>query len=42
MKKSISVFIILLFLIVANGMSAQVGIGTTNPASALDITSTNN
>lgn len=42
MKKSISILILLLIFIVPNDMRAQVGIGTTNPNSALDITSTNN
>ncbi len=42
MKKSLSVLTILYFLIVTIDVSAQVGIGTTNPTSALDITSTNN
>ncbi|MFN3967905.1 MAG: tail fiber domain-containing protein [Flavobacterium sp.] len=42
MKKSISILIIFFILIVSNDMTAQVGIGTTNPYSALDITSTNN
>lgn len=42
MKKSISILLILFFLIVQNDMKAQVGIGTTNPYGALDITSTDN
>ena len=42
MKKSISIFITFLFLIIQNNMTAQVGIGTTNPNAALDITSTDN
>lgn len=42
MKKSLSVLTTLYFLIVSIDVSAQVGIGTTNPTSALDITSTNN
>ena len=42
MKKSIYILIILLFLIIPKDMKAQVGIGTTNPSGALDITSTDN
>ena len=42
MKKSIYILIILLILIIPKDMKAQVGIGTTNPSGALDITSTDN
>lgn len=42
MKKSISILITFLILIIQNNITAQVGIGTTNPNAALDITSTDN
>ncbi len=42
MKKSTYILIVLLFLIITKDMKAQVGIGTTNPSGALDITSTDN
>ena len=42
MKKSTYILITLFFLIITKDMKAQVGIGTTNPSGALDITSTDN
>jgi hypothetical protein len=42
MKRLLSALTILLLLIASIDLNAQVGIGTTNPSGALDITSTNN